>query len=80
MLLRLPHGAEPARSSGGEKSKFEKYTADDLYQDLFIDGPDDIAIVQSTYFKDFYKEGYNTIERNATVAAKYPDRFIVNGA
>ncbi len=42
--------------------------------------PDDVAIVQSTYLKDFYKNGFNTIERNATVAAKYPDRFIVNGA
>ena len=31
-----------------EKSKFEKYSADDLYNDLFVDGPDDIAIVQST--------------------------------
>ena len=31
-----------------EKSKFEKYSADDLYRDLFIDGPDDVAIVQSS--------------------------------
>jgi len=36
--------------------------------------------VQSTYLKDFYKNGFNTIERNATIAKKYPDRFIVNGA
>ena len=63
-----------------EKSKFEKYSADDLYRDLFIDGPDDVAIVQSTYLKDFYKEGFNTIERNFEVAQNYPDRFIVNGA
>ena len=63
-----------------EKSKFEKYSADDLYRDLFIDGPDDVAIVQSTYLKDFYKNGFNTIERNAEVAKRYPERFIVNGA
>jgi predicted TIM-barrel fold metal-dependent hydrolase len=63
-----------------EKSKFEKYSADDLYRDLFIDGPDDVAIVQSTYLKDFYKNGFNTIERNAEVAKLYPERFIVNGA
>ena len=63
-----------------EKSKFEKYSADDLYRDLFIDGPDDMAIVQSTYLKDFYKDGFNTIERNVEVAQQYPDRFIVNGA
>ena len=30
-----------------EKAKFEKYSADDLYHDLFIDGPDDVAIVQT---------------------------------
>jgi len=62
------------------KEKFEKYSADDLYRDLFVDGPDDVAIVQSTYLKDFYKNGFNTIERNAAVAARYPERFIVNGA
>ena len=62
------------------KDKFEKYSADDLYRDLFIDGPDDVAIVQSTYLKDFYKTGFNTIERNAEVAKRYPERFIVNGA
>ena len=55
-----------------EKAKFEKYSADDLYHDLFIDGPDDMAIVQSTYLKDFYKNGFNTIERNAAVAKRYP--------
>jgi predicted TIM-barrel fold metal-dependent hydrolase len=63
-----------------EKSKFEKYTADDLYHDLFVDGPDDVAIVQSTYLKDFYKNGFNTIERNWEAAKRYPERFIVNGA
>ena len=42
------------------KEKFEKYSPDDLYRDLFIDGPDDVAIVQSTYLKDFYKNGFNT--------------------
>ena len=45
----------------------------------FIDGPDDIAILNSTYLKDFYKNGFNSIERNASVAQKYPNRFIVNG-
>ena len=63
-----------------EKAKFEKYSADDLYRDLFVDGPDDMAIVQSTYLRDFYKKGFNTIERNHSVAEKYPERFIVNGA
>ena len=61
------------------QEKFRKYTADDLYTDLFVEGPDDMAIIQSTYLRDFFKNGFNTVERNATVAEKYPDRFIVNG-
>lgn len=63
-----------------EKSKFEKYSADDLYRDLFIDGPDDMAIVQNTYLKDFYKKGFSNIKTSADLASKHPERFIVNGA
>lgn len=62
------------------KEKFEKYSEDDLYNDLFVNGPDDMAIIQSTYLKDFYKKGFNTIERNFEVARRYPERFIVNGS
>jgi predicted TIM-barrel fold metal-dependent hydrolase len=51
-----------------------------MYKDLFVDGPDDMAIIQSTYLKDFYKKGFNTIEQNAAVAKAYPDRFILNGS
>ena len=60
--------------------QFEKYDAQKMYNDLFVDGPDDMAILQSTYLKDFYKKGFNTIEQNATVAKAYPDRFILNGS
>ncbi|MEO0822344.1 MAG: amidohydrolase family protein [Pseudomonadota bacterium] len=63
-----------------EKSKFVKYGPEDVYRDLFIEGPDDMAIIQSTHLRDFFNTGFNPIERNVTVAAKYPDRFIVNGA
>ena len=63
-----------------DKAKFEKYSADDLFRDLFVDGPDDVAILNSTYLRDFYKNGFNTIERNAEVAKRYPERFILNGA
>jgi hypothetical protein len=31
-----------------DKAKFEKYSADDLFRDLFVDGPDDVAILTST--------------------------------
>ena len=32
---------------------------------LFVDGPDDMAIFQPTYLKDFYVEGFNTTEQNS---------------
>jgi hypothetical protein len=51
-----------------------------MYQDLFVDGPDDMAILQCTYLSDFYKNGFNTIEQNAVMKARAPDRFILNGA
>jgi uncharacterized protein len=62
------------------QEKFEKYSAETMYQDLFVKGYDDMALVQSTYLTDFYKTGFNTIERNYELKTKYPDRFIVNGA
>lgn len=62
------------------EEKFAKYDGDTMYSDLFVTGPDDMAIMQSTYLKDFYKQGFNTIERNHELARQYPDRFIVNGA
>ena len=62
------------------KEKFDKYGPEQMVRDLFIDGPDDMAIFQSTYLTDFYKTGFNTIEQNAFLKSRYPDRFILNGA
>lgn len=72
-------GLSPADKVWDLKS-FEKYSEEKMYHDLFVDGPDDMAIIQSTYLTDFYKAGFNTIDKNAEIAAKYKDRFIVNGA
>jgi len=60
--------------------KFRKYDEKTLIDDLFNVGHDDMAIFQPTYLTDFYKEGFNTTERNALVQAEYPDRFILNGS
>ena len=46
------------------KEKFEKYDAQTMYDDLFVKGYDDMAILQPTYLGDFYKDGFNTTERN----------------
>lgn len=62
------------------KEKFEKYDAQTMHDDLFVHGYDDMAILQPTYLGDFYKDGFNTTERNAELKAAYPDRFILNGA
>jgi len=63
-----------------EKSKFEKYSEEDVYRDLFVDGPDDVAIIQTTVLSDFYKNGFSSVERSTAMASRYPERFIVNGA
>ena len=60
--------------------KFSKYDAQTMYNDLFVTGYDDMAILNPTYLGDFYKDGFNTTERNATMKKKHPDRFILNGA
>ena len=62
------------------KEKFEKYDAKTMFDDLFVDGYDDMAILQPTYLTDFYKNGFNTTERNSALKKKHPDRFILNGA
>jgi predicted TIM-barrel fold metal-dependent hydrolase len=62
------------------KEKFDHYGIEQMYKDLFVDGPDDMAILQCTYLTDFYKNGFNTIEQNAKMKDRAPDRIILNGA
>jgi uncharacterized protein len=56
-----------------------KVSEEDLVKDLFTDGYVDVAIFQSTYLYDWYTEGFNTLERNGALAAKYPGKLIANG-
>jgi len=60
--------------------KFQKYSPELMYEDLFVTGYADLAICQPTYLTDFYREGFNTTEQNALMKELYPDRFILNGA
>jgi predicted TIM-barrel fold metal-dependent hydrolase len=62
------------------KEKYDKYTEEDIMHDLFEIGYDDKAILQPTYLTDFFPGGFNTTEQDAEIAAKHPDRFILNGA
>src|SRR5438094_795603 len=57
---------------------FQKYSEDDLMKDVFEDGYVDVAIFQPTYLKEWYKEGFNTTERNALMGEKHPGKFIYN--
>jgi predicted TIM-barrel fold metal-dependent hydrolase len=59
--------------------KFQKYSEEDFVRDVFEEGHVDVGIFQSTYLKEWYREGFNTLERNATLVEKYPDRLIANG-
>ena len=57
---------------------FQKYSEDDLMKDVFEDGHVDVAIFQPTYLLEWYKEGFNTTERNAEMGKKHPGRFVYN--
>ena len=59
---------------------FRKYDKNRMVHDLFSKGYVDIAVFQPTYLNEFYKNGFNTTERNAELAKEYEGRFIVNGA
>ena len=59
--------------------KYLKVSEADFERDMFEEGHVDVAIFQSTYLKDWYTNGFNTAEQNATLLEKYPDRLIVNG-
>jgi uncharacterized protein len=59
--------------------KFQKYSEEDFVKDVFEDGYVDVGVFLPTYLKQWYTEGFNTAERNSRMAAKYPDRLIVNG-
>jgi hypothetical protein len=56
-----------------------KYSEEDYDHDVFEAGHVDAAVLQSTYLKEWYTEGFNTIDRNARMVEKYPDKVIVNG-
>jgi uncharacterized protein len=58
--------------------EFQKVSEEQLMKDVFEDGYVDKAIFQSTYLKEWYSEGFNTVERNGALAEKYPEKFIVN--
>jgi predicted TIM-barrel fold metal-dependent hydrolase len=59
--------------------EYEKYSPERMANDLFVKGYVDIGILQPTYLKEFYINGFNTIEQDSVMKEAYPDRFILNG-
>ena len=59
--------------------KYCNYGQDTLVNDMFVDGYVDVAILNSTYLHEFFKEGFNTHQQNNAVRERYPDRFLLCG-
>jgi predicted TIM-barrel fold metal-dependent hydrolase len=58
---------------------FQKYSADDFEKDVFVEGHVDKAVFQPTYLKEWYADGFNSIEQNAALLERFPDRLLLNG-
>ena len=50
-----------------------------MVKHLFDEGHVDVAIFQPTYLKQWYRDGFNTTEGNATLAEQHPGRFVLDG-
>jgi uncharacterized protein len=59
--------------------KFMKYSEDDFEKDVFQDGGIDHGILQSTYLKYWYADGFNTTDRNARLLERFPGKLTLNG-
>src|ERR671927_539645 len=58
---------------------FQKYSAEDFEKDVFVDGGVDKAVLQSTYLKEWYTNGFNDIDQNAQLLDRFGDKLILNG-
>src|SRR4051794_13383436 len=58
---------------------FQKYSIEDFEKDVFVDGGVDKAVLQSTYLKEWYTNGFNDIDQNAALLDRFGDRLILNG-
>ena len=58
--------------------QFQKYSEDMMLRHVFDEGHVDVAIFQPTYLKQWYREGFNTTERNGALSERHPGRFRVN--
>ena len=59
--------------------KFMKYSEEDFVKDVLEDAGADHVVLQSTYLKSWYTDGFNDIEHNAALLSEFPGKLIVNG-
>jgi predicted TIM-barrel fold metal-dependent hydrolase len=58
---------------------FQKYSEEDFDKDVFQEGHVDVGIFQPTYLKEWYTDGFNTIDQDAPMLERFPGRLILNG-
>ncbi|WP_254065690.1 MULTISPECIES: amidohydrolase family protein [unclassified Acidisoma] len=59
--------------------RFCYYGIEGAAKDLFVDGYVDAAIMLPTNLRDFYVEGFNTIEQCSAFKNAYPEKVVLNG-
>ena len=59
--------------------KFQKYSIEQYEHDVFEEAGVDVGICQSTFLRAWYKDGFNTFDRNMQLAERFPGKVIVNG-
>ena len=74
------HSALSPESEKWSLEKFSKYGIDQMVQDVFVDGYVDVAILNSTYLYEWYKDGFNSHQQNNELKQRLPERIILNGA
>jgi predicted TIM-barrel fold metal-dependent hydrolase len=67
------------RETHWDYEHFLKVSEEDVLKDEFEDGHVDFMIMQSTYLRSWYDNGFNDLARNAALAEKHPDKMIANG-
>jgi predicted TIM-barrel fold metal-dependent hydrolase len=76
------YGYHSAQSPPGYVWSFEEFRRipeERLLHDVFEEGYVDLAVLLPTAMKDFYRDGFNTMDQMAGLKERHPDRFILNG-
>ena len=73
------HKAMTPESERWTYERFLHYGVDGAAKDLFEDGYVDQAVMLPTALREFYVDGFNTVEQCARFKDAFPDRVILNG-